>query len=272
MLRKEKGFTLIELLVVIAIIAILAAILFPVFAKAREAARQTSCLSNLKQLGSSLLMYTNDNDDIWPCNATEPSAAAGAEDQYGEVYNGHGAPSNQAYLDFVKNYSIKSQLTPYVKSENLWKCPSDSACDPKYTIGKRFTSYHVRFVMGIGCNPGHIALAWWPAKKTWSAGDYPKLAQTYSFVELAAFHDFRHDPAAKGNALEPWTWAPDTKFNFAFCDGHAKSVPVSKAMPNYSTLYGGLAVWETHYARSFYAPPIGTGECSDVAVAWDVDN
>jgi prepilin-type N-terminal cleavage/methylation domain-containing protein len=60
---RTRGFTLIELLVVIAIIAILAAILFPVFARAREAARQTSCLSNLKQLGSGVMMYQQDYDE-----------------------------------------------------------------------------------------------------------------------------------------------------------------------------------------------------------------
>lgn len=64
----RKGFTLIELLVVIAIIAILAAILFPVFAKAREKARQTSCLSNCKQLGLGLYMYTQDYDEMLPFN------------------------------------------------------------------------------------------------------------------------------------------------------------------------------------------------------------
>jgi prepilin-type N-terminal cleavage/methylation domain-containing protein len=64
--KKTRGFTLIELLVVIAIIAILAAILFPVFAKAREKARQTSCLSNLKQLSLAILQYTNDNNETYP--------------------------------------------------------------------------------------------------------------------------------------------------------------------------------------------------------------
>lgn len=66
MSNSRRGFTLIELLVVIAIIAILAAILFPVFAKAREKARQTACLSNLKQLGMATMQYAQDWDDVLP--------------------------------------------------------------------------------------------------------------------------------------------------------------------------------------------------------------
>src|SRR5436309_10199488 len=65
---RSASFTLIELLVVIAIIAILAAILFPVFAQARESARKTACLSNNKQLGMSVMMYTQDYDEMYPCN------------------------------------------------------------------------------------------------------------------------------------------------------------------------------------------------------------
>ncbi|NLO06641.1 MAG: DUF1559 domain-containing protein [candidate division WS1 bacterium] len=63
---RTRGFTLIELLVVIAIIAILAAILFPVFARAREKARQASCLSNAKQIGLAMLMYVQDYDEMFP--------------------------------------------------------------------------------------------------------------------------------------------------------------------------------------------------------------
>src|SRR5438034_2820234 len=69
MKNNRLAFTLIELLVVIAIIAILAAILFPVFAQARESARKASCLSNTKQLGLATMMYTQDYDEMYPCNS-----------------------------------------------------------------------------------------------------------------------------------------------------------------------------------------------------------
>ena len=72
----SSAFTLIELLVVIAIIAILAAILFPVFAQARAKARQTACLSNMKQMGSGLTMYTQDYDETLPGNHRDPTTGA----------------------------------------------------------------------------------------------------------------------------------------------------------------------------------------------------
>src|SRR3954471_3517680 len=96
---RRRGFTLIELLVVIAIIAILAAILFPVFARARENARRSSCQSNLKQLGLGVAQYTQDYDEKFP---------------YAMV-------SNTSY-DF--GWSVIIQ--PYVKSTQLLQCPSES--------------------------------------------------------------------------------------------------------------------------------------------------
>ncbi|HEY3418665.1 MAG TPA: prepilin-type N-terminal cleavage/methylation domain-containing protein, partial [Armatimonadota bacterium] len=85
--RKRTGFTLIELLVVIAIIAILAAILFPVFAKAREKARQTTCLNNAKQIGVSILMWVQDHDETFPTAATWVTDLASAYGVTGKVWD-----------------------------------------------------------------------------------------------------------------------------------------------------------------------------------------
>jgi len=111
---RRGGFTLIELLVVIAIIAILAAILFPVFAKAREKARQASCASNLKQIGLGELMYVQDNDEMF-----NPPVVCG------------GQPPNPLTGCFVGAEFCGSgymPLNPYIKSKQLWECPSCADC------------------------------------------------------------------------------------------------------------------------------------------------
>jgi prepilin-type N-terminal cleavage/methylation domain-containing protein/prepilin-type processing-associated H-X9-DG protein len=101
--QSRRGFTLIELLVVIAIIAILAAILFPVFAQAREKARQTSCLSNTKQIGLGLMMYCQDNDETYPIN----------------IYLGQ-HPSGGPCV-----YVSQVAISPYIKNMDIYRCPSD---------------------------------------------------------------------------------------------------------------------------------------------------
>jgi prepilin-type N-terminal cleavage/methylation domain-containing protein/prepilin-type processing-associated H-X9-DG protein len=107
---KRKGFTLIELLVVIAIIAILAAILFPVFAKAREKARQITCTSNEKQLGLSIIQYQQDNDEKMPCGDWNT--------QYNGSYNNGEGWAGQVY--------------PYTKSTGVYSCPDDSTSNTTY--------------------------------------------------------------------------------------------------------------------------------------------
>lgn len=107
--HKKGAFTLIELLVVIAIIAILAAILFPVFAQARAKARQTACLSNGKQLGLATLSYVQDYDEMFP-------PVGGAQEPY-TVLDGVKNAKNEAY----NGWSLV--LQPYIKSRALFLCP-----------------------------------------------------------------------------------------------------------------------------------------------------
>jgi prepilin-type N-terminal cleavage/methylation domain-containing protein/prepilin-type processing-associated H-X9-DG protein len=106
--NNRHGFTLIELLVVIAIIAILAAILFPVFARAREKAREASCTSNLKQIGLAVQMYATDYDDYLPL-ANEYPASPPPSDGY------HQGPPG-----------ITDVLEPYTKNRGIFRCPSDA--------------------------------------------------------------------------------------------------------------------------------------------------
>lgn len=139
--KGRLGFTLIELLVVIAIIAILAAILFPVFAQAREKARAISCLSNLKQIGLAMMQYTQDNDEHFPSSAGP----------------GNGTPGNPI--------GWGDEIQPYAKSVQLFHCPDDptpQSQDPAQNpynpapagtpdpgpFGSGYTSYFYNAVVG----------------------------------------------------------------------------------------------------------------------------
>ena len=124
-MKSRRGFTLIELLVVIAIIAILAAILFPVFAKAREKARQSSCSSNLKQLGLSMMQYVQDYDEVYPNR--ECAARNG-------------------------NWAI---LQPYVKNDQLFQCPSEA--NPALTVSDYAAC--CSFIRRDGWTPNVVKLA-----------------------------------------------------------------------------------------------------------------
>jgi prepilin-type N-terminal cleavage/methylation domain-containing protein/prepilin-type processing-associated H-X9-DG protein len=117
---RRSGFTLIELLVVIAIIAILAAILFPVFAKAREKARQSSCLSNEKQIALAVLGYAQDNDESLPGTYKYQMGLPAA------------GTANLTYWD--------DMIVPYVKSTQIFICPSLTATHTAHVTSSGITS------------------------------------------------------------------------------------------------------------------------------------
>ena len=116
----SRGFTLIELLVVIAIIAILAAILFPVFAQAREKARTTSCLSNTKQIGLGIMMYSQDYDEVYPTYSSFANAG-----RIQNPLNPNDRPGGSAGPGRRPMWQAK--IFPYLKSWDIYRCPSDAA-------------------------------------------------------------------------------------------------------------------------------------------------
>lgn len=137
----RSGFTLIELLVVIAIISILAAILFPVFARARENARRASCMSNLKQIGLGMMMYVQDYDERYP------------QMEYYGAFTKQTDPAKPGALFMVNRWTSNPRdhymtwmdfIYPYVKSTQLFICPSHTQADdlPSYGYSGAFSGYN----------------------------------------------------------------------------------------------------------------------------------
>jgi len=248
MVQRSKGFTLIELLVVIAIIAILAAILFPVFARAREQARSISCLSNLKQIETALQMYLSDNDSSYPgfTNADNGAFGWAGGDWEGEYPCGNVA--------WCQTHGIHVCLAPYMKNNSMWACPSDAnqpygggfPLNLNIVMNDRFGSYQYRYFVAYACTGDYAASGiTLPNPATESCFNCP--AQTYIFNEVWPFHDSRTVPAGSSTGV-PGNWMPDAKMVFAFMDGHAKTYPVAQAV-----LYAneGTMVYDFHWPRSW---------------------
>ncbi len=208
-MRRAKGFTLIELLVVIAIIAILAAILFPVFARAREKARQASCMSNLKELGIAFAMYAQDYDET--------------------MMPGRMAYSSTPSDCFGTGWSRIIQ--PYVKNVQLLICPSDDS--PTTTKDQGTYQYSRSYSVNYTVHPiggGTRLAAVHKPSATISASDsctgHPGIHST-TYSGNPDGNVWREDYWPKGLCHYRYSRVPprhNMQANFLFLDGHVKSM------------------------------------------------
>jgi len=228
-IRQSKAFTLIELLVVIAIIAILAAILFPVFAQAKEAAKKTSCLSNMKQMGLAFTMYAGDNDDGYPTwsdffavktqTLTDTGGTIRSDAETLRIL-GRTSDNFDLYWD--------AKLLPYVKSDNpltanyggVWKCPSSTKSNRSRSLGmSQCFTYVCNFFSNrqyLWRNAGEVA----NPSGTPFAGDTDSsgmLTQPHLFHGWADFYSRTTTPF---NRERPRRHSEGA--NYAFVDGSAK--------------------------------------------------
>ena len=219
-MRRRPGFTLIELLVVIAIIAILAAILFPVFAKAREKARQTSCLSNVKQLSLGCIMYAGDYDETLPRGRVQHSPA--------DCSN-----NSKAFWQHV--------IQPYVKNTQMFRCPSNTSVS--ITCGRYYTwanNMQVQNSYGINCR--------WGTSGGTQLATIPQPASVFYVVDgrNAGGGWWRGFLDANGSCAQDQYLREihNEGLNIAMADGHAKWFKSSKAFAQTTGQWGTYLPWE----------------------------
>jgi prepilin-type N-terminal cleavage/methylation domain-containing protein len=204
--RSSRAFTLIELLVVIAIIAILAAILFPVFAQAREAARSTACLSNMRQIATGVQMYVQDYDETLFFRSGGDSALTRA----------NVATSGNALKWW-------NQVMPYIRNGNLFRCPSDGGPTPSVDVNGNLTIPR-SYIANAAVEALSLAQVVSPSDTLVITEKWDRNAAgaaiTDSWIEPFA-GDFALDPARPGYAFK----VADRHhhgINCAFVDGHAR--------------------------------------------------
>ncbi len=235
--RRPAGFTLIELLVVIAIIAILAAILFPVFAKAREKARQTACISNVKQLGLAWMMYVQDNDETFPPSNTTVASASNNNNPNWVAANPNPFPCKPCRPRRKANvppddpvlfpkldqaaYDPRVFAMPYIKNTGIFKCPSDNGIPAGLVPGDPSQGRPVWQVEGTSYCLNTVMT------RVGALAGIPLPANTYMGAEVASFHE------GIDRAIQGWTTASTGALNTRydsigparvayFCDGHVK--------------------------------------------------
>jgi prepilin-type N-terminal cleavage/methylation domain-containing protein/prepilin-type processing-associated H-X9-DG protein len=226
--RTYRAFTLVELLVVIAIIAILAAILFPVFARARENARRASCMSNLKQIGLGMMMYTQDYDEHYPLYSYCTSSGCSADALDSDPSKPSGVFYN-AYLDYAPaphtgNYRTWMDfIFPYVKSTQLFVCPSSpvSRSVPNYGYSVAFSNFSV-----YSADFGHAMSPYWvpiPLSAVVRPSEVILVAEDSQSESVEMNPTTIRSYAATGTASQKLQVAPHLDgANMVFADGHVK--------------------------------------------------
>jgi prepilin-type N-terminal cleavage/methylation domain-containing protein/prepilin-type processing-associated H-X9-DG protein len=221
-MNRRNGFTLIELLVVIAIIAILAAILFPVFAQAREKARMSTCLSNERQIGTALMMYVQDYDEAFP-RVTFYSVSGGNWGFKGDL-----------------TYTWKNAIRPYLKSLGVLSCPSNPYSHPipgmpnsdDPTPGKNAAGWEVEpdQMMPISYVMSSCTSSWYPPNTALGKSTVPlrmsqivRPADTLVIAELMSGYGDMHPGWLISDCGAVFAHPAGKMANFIFYDGHAKA-------------------------------------------------
>ena len=213
---RRRGFTLIELLVVIAIIAILAAILFPVFAKAREKARQTSCLNNGKQIGLAIEQYKSDYDGVFP-------------------FSTNYSPFGSWYDYFLK---------PYIKNTQMVRCPSNQTWASGYSYNTNFGYFPGLQISPIRTGAIYEGIADSAVQSPASAIVVTDSTIAYWWMRIWASYTDASAQSSNFRLMPQTTEAQNTAYyyhqeaaihnggvNNVFADGHAKWKSLNDLMP-----------------------------------------
>jgi prepilin-type N-terminal cleavage/methylation domain-containing protein len=212
-MRKRAGFTLIELLVVIAIIAILAAILFPVFAQAREKARQSSCLSNFKQIGLGVMMYVQDWDETYPNNRLYQFPG--------------GSECGQKMITW------KTATLPYVKNLEVYRCPSNShnkELDETKGLEPTFPAFPLSYA--------YSGSALWSGATTKTVNTLASVPEPARYIMLVESNQSCADMGIWALKSDSKSWGltkgffvhPTKRMQALYFDGHAKSTKFSQTL------------------------------------------
>lgn len=246
----SRAFTLIELLVVIAIIAILAAILFPVFVQAKDASKTVTCLVHMRQVGVALMMYKNDNDDVWACSMNNTPLQGYPPQQ---PWIGYDMRNTGIYLNFygrmdmpARNKTRPGAIDIYIKNDDLRKCPKTP---PNYQMVIAYSWFNPAFGSAYySANPKAAGNEYGPGSKTCKL--------TGGVWDCTAANDSELDePAHTLVAWEHGARAPVC--NFLQSDNWFNSPPNrSDLKAHFQWLHreGAITIWgDSHAKRTTYA-------------------